>query len=181
MPALDVVPQSGISDELLALITSAPLPGLDDQPKCTPTKDSTTLILADGTLRGTLAEAGLWLLSGELELSHAVSQDHDSSEGSFWHGIMHRRERDFGNSKYWFRRVGAHPVHSELSRLISERRGELAQDLPFDDFSRVGQLPNALVDACESAIHGKSVWEASLQKICWWEWQLLFAACSQPN
>jgi hypothetical protein len=54
--------------------------------------------------------AGLWLRFDFLEESHRISQEIDSPTGSFWHAIMHRREGDFGNSKYWWRRVGKHPA-----------------------------------------------------------------------
>src|SRR5687767_13390080 len=50
--------------------------------------------------------AGLWLYFDFLDESHAISQDLDTAEGSYWHGILHRREPDYPNAKYWFRRVG---------------------------------------------------------------------------
>ena len=52
--------------------------------------------------------AAVWLLHDELDQSHRISQDVDTPTGSFWHGIMHRREGDFSNSKYWFARIGRH-------------------------------------------------------------------------
>ncbi len=58
--------------------------------------------------------AGLWLYVDELERSHRISQNLSGSTGAFWHGIMHRREGDFGNSHYWFRRVGRHPAMAGL-------------------------------------------------------------------
>jgi hypothetical protein len=58
--------------------------------------------------------AGLWLYADELDRSHAVSQQIPTPEGSFWHGIMHRREGDFSNAKYWFRNAGALPRHLGL-------------------------------------------------------------------
>jgi hypothetical protein len=54
--------------------------------------------------------AGLWLYIDELNRSHTLSQGIDDATGSFWHGIMHRREGDFSNSHYWFNRVGKHPA-----------------------------------------------------------------------
>lgn len=55
--------------------------------------------------------AALWLYVDELDKSHVVSQAIDTPTGSYWHGIMHRREGDFDNSHYWFDRVGKqHPA-----------------------------------------------------------------------
>lgn len=61
-------------------------------------------------------QAGLWLYIDELDRSHAVSQGIPDATGSFWHGIMHRREGDFGNSHYWFNRVGHHPAMDAIDK-----------------------------------------------------------------
>ena len=69
------------------------------------------------------ALSGLVLMSGCWEASHMLSQDDPSSEGSYWHAIAHRMEPDSANSKYWFGRVGRHPIfeklHSEAAVLLS--------------------------------------------------------------
>jgi hypothetical protein len=55
--------------------------------------------------------AGLWLYVDDLERSHTVSQSIRTPAGSMWHAIVHRREGDFPNSRYWLRQVGAlHPA-----------------------------------------------------------------------
>ena len=43
--------------------------------------------------------AGLWLYHDYLDESHAVSQSIHTPAGSYWHGLMHRREPDFANPK----------------------------------------------------------------------------------
>jgi len=58
--------------------------------------------------------AGLWLYAGNLDRSHKISQGIQTATGSFWHGIMHRREGDFGNSHYWFRNAGSHPAMADI-------------------------------------------------------------------
>src|SRR5439155_27265178 len=58
-----------------------------------------TSLFAPATVRdrlmGSACLAGLWLWFDYLDESHSLSQDIHTPEGSFWHGIMHRREGDF--------------------------------------------------------------------------------------
>ena len=60
------------------------------------------------------ARIGLLYRAGEWEAAHGVAQDLKSAEGSFWHGILHRQEGDWGNAAYWFRRVGQHAVYPAI-------------------------------------------------------------------
>ena len=57
--------------------------------------------------------SALWLRNDFLDESHQISQSIETATGSYWHGIMHRREPDFSNAKYWFRRVGSHPIRHQ--------------------------------------------------------------------
>lgn len=109
------------------------------------------LILAMDTRPEILA--GLWLYVDELGRSHEVSQAIDTSTGSYWHAIMHRREGDFGNSKYWLLKTGTHPVISEL-----------------------GYSPSEFVDECESdrGENGPKLIEQQRR-----EWKVLFDFCVQ--
>lgn len=66
------------------------------------------------------ARAGWLLYAGWGRRSHSVSQDLGSREGSYWHGIYHRMEPDDWNSKYWFRKVGSHPIGERLSTMARE-------------------------------------------------------------
>jgi hypothetical protein len=59
--------------------------------------------------------SGLWLLHDFLDESHQISQDLHTWYGSYLHGIMHRREPDPDNAKYWFRRVGPNDVFAALA------------------------------------------------------------------
>ncbi|MCC6794792.1 MAG: hypothetical protein IT366_06705 [Candidatus Hydrogenedentes bacterium] len=73
--------------------------------------------------------AGLWLYVDELDRSHVISQGIEDATGSYWHGIMHRREGDFSNSHYWFHRVGNHPAMKKIDgydahRFIDEVEGQ---------------------------------------------------------
>src|SRR6476660_1097826 len=60
-------------------------------------------------------KAGLHVLNDDLERGHVLAQAHEGDKTcDYWHAIVHRREGDFDNAKYWLRQVGRHPVLSRV-------------------------------------------------------------------
>jgi hypothetical protein len=125
--------------------------------------------------------AGLWLYHDFLDESHTISQGIETPAGSYWHGIMHRREPDAANAKYWFRQVGGHPVFAPLAIAAAEiaRRCDgppaarfLATQTAWDPF--------AFIDLCEEARTGRSAAEALCRAVQQREWELLFEHCYRP-
>jgi hypothetical protein len=110
------------------------------------------------------ALAGLWLLHDELDRAHRIVQEIGSADGSFWHAIVHRREGDFANSKYWYARCRAHPVVKSLD-LSGPALVELVQDVadaPPDDARRARAVQlqrrewELLMDHCARAGVGEA-------------------------
>ena len=101
---------------------------LTKQIRATPTTDLFDgRALKDSSLANVVKSA-LLLWNDALDDSHDISQGVGSTTGSYWHGIMHRREPDYSNSKYWFARVGSHPVFPTLrARVLDILRADPSQ------------------------------------------------------
>lgn len=112
--------------------------------------------------------AGLWLYFDFLDESHRISQNLPTPEGSFWHAIMHRREPDAWNSKYWWRRVGRHNV--------VERLRQLTPSLGYHYVS-----PEEFVDFCEKVRGSGTEAESLARRVQLLEWQLLFDHCYRQS
>lgn len=77
--------------------------------------------------------AGLHLLNDSLDASHSQSQEiEDDATGAYWHGIMHRMERDYSNANYWFSQAGAHPAMERLQARVADwlQHSVVLGDLP---------------------------------------------------
>jgi hypothetical protein len=124
------------------------------------------------------AMAGLWLYFSCFEEAHGLIDTPNTSEGEFWHAILHRREPDAGNAAYWFRRVGRHPIFKPLAA----EAAEIVKQLPTAEF-RVGDWdPFAFVQFCERAREQPgSVQERAAMEIQRAEWQLLFDYSARPQ
>jgi hypothetical protein len=124
---------------------------------------------------GACCLAGLWLRHNFLDESHQVSQQVETTTGSYWHGLMHRREPDYGNAAYWFRRVGQHPIFEPLRQnaavlpATTSKAAFLQTQCQWDPFR--------FIELCERAVCSGGALEALCQAVQECEWQLLFDFC----
>ena len=123
--------------------------------------------------RGLLA--GLWLWYDWLDESHTISQQVHTPTGSFWHAIMHRREGDFSNSKYWYAKAAGHPSLATLGVQANAIVHPHPADKALLKVVMSGWNPNAFVDLIE-AVHDqpddpRHTVAVQLQQL---EWRVLF-------
>ena len=122
--------------------------------------------------------AALWLWHDYLDESHKVSQLIDTPSGSLWHGILHRREGDFSNSKYWFRKCERHPVYPSLAAQADDVVKPYPVDKSLFRLTKNGWDAAAFADLCE-AVHEspedpRRPIAVALQQL---EWRVLFDHC----
>jgi hypothetical protein len=127
--------------------------------------------------------AGLWVLADDLHRAHGICQEIPTATGSAWHAVVHRRERDFWNSNYWWRRAGgiswrtadggtlAQIVAAEIEKLpAGQGWARQLQTGPYDPSTLVREVENAPDDVN---------WHSALAAVQRAEWQSLFLECAR--
>ncbi|MBL9125260.1 MAG: hypothetical protein JNG90_16605 [Planctomycetaceae bacterium] len=142
------------------------------------------LLFEGGTVRRRAAAecclAALWLRYDFLDEAHTIVQAIDEPAGSFGHALMHRREGDFSNSKYWLRRAGVQPIFAGLAEFV----GQLG--LPTELVARLAPAgawdADGFVDLCAAAVKQRSPADSAeavawLEQIQHREWEAYLEEC----
>ena len=122
----------------------------------------------------------LWLRIGVIDKPHKIVQEGRTTIASYLHGIVHRMEGDYWNSKYWFKQVRDIRLLGPLSNLMEQSLKDqslsstaaslkIMQDNVF--------VPAELVSACEKlSQRSQSDLESvvTLERISWIEWEALW-------
>jgi hypothetical protein len=121
------------------------------------------------------ATAGLLLFNDDLDAAHAIVQSPETPINNFWHAIIHRREGDFSNARYWWNRTKHHPAMDEIFDIVIHR----VPDFDFIDELRQSQQwePFALNDFCERAAK-TGEWEKELREVQRLEMKILLEWCA---
>jgi hypothetical protein len=122
-------------------------------------------VLDEATIRKSLAGqegasesllALLLLWHDHHEPAHELAQANENADGNYVHAILHRREPDYSNAKYWFRRVGQHPAYSTLvARVMILRKAHHTDELLVRLAPGGRWDAMAFVDACEAGARAR--------------------------
>ena len=98
---------------------------------------------------------------------------------AYWHAIMHRREGDFSNSKYWLARCRSHPSSAAIAQSLPKLIEAHSTDPATAAVAGGGWNPPAFVDLVEQ-IHNRPndprrETVIAIQRL---EWRILFAHCA---
>lgn len=155
----------------------------DSQPLSTSER---SLIEAFGdTVSGQALSAGLCQMLGDQDRCHHLAQGIEGQgrprNGDYWHAILHRREPDYSNAKYWFRNVGTHLIHHRLAEFAANtfRQCDDPAAAPWLRRFQSGWDAMAFVDLCrECAGQDETPLGQAARKIQWAEMLLLLQATS---
>lgn len=116
-----------------------------------------------------LVRGGLFYAIDALDEAHAFFQDAKGDLAAYCHGMLHRREGDFDNARYWYRRAGVLPCFAALHRVASEFSADMARQANWDPYLLTGE--------CEQARHGAEESLAQLVRLQRVEFDGVFDYC----
>ena len=106
-------------------------------------KDADDATVAGGTIGVPQAFAvvrgALLYALDDLGGCHEFFQNTASDLVGYWHGMMHRREADFDNARYWFRRAGSLPFFDNLHRQTAEISSNMTKQFSWDPYLFTGR------------------------------------------
>jgi hypothetical protein len=113
-----------------------------------------------------IVRGGLLYALDDLSGCHEFFQDTASSLVGYWHGMMHRREADFDNARYWFRRAGMLPFFDTLHHKAALISADVAIQLSWDPYLFTG--------TCEQQRFGADLDETELVRLQRAEFEVVF-------
>ncbi len=118
----------------------------------------------------TLIRGALLNAADALDAAHRIFQDDSSDLGSYWHGVMHRREGDFDNARYWFRRAGRLPIFDKMYATATHVSGNMTKQASWDAYLLTGMCEQAKFgdhDAVPECVALQRVEFDELLAYCW--------------
>ena len=117
--------------------------------------DSELKPLVKNNKYGRICLAALMFAQDYIWEGHEIVQDYPELEASWWHAYMHRMEGDYGNSAYWYRRVGEPALYSDFfesvkSLGLDSEVSSIQDSNKWDPFEFNGLINNYINSNAES-------------------------------
>lgn len=135
----DLIERAFLAEDLLRKLTPKDIADRDIWRRVKEADDATVAGGPIGDARVfALVRGGLLYALDDLDGCHQFFQDAGSDLGSYWHGMMHRREGDFDNARYWFRRAGKLPFFDELHHEAAQFSADMSSQSSWDPYLFTG-------------------------------------------
>lgn len=126
-------------------------------------------VIADAKMFA-LVRGALLCAVDALDAAHRIFQEDPSDLGSYWHGVMHRREGDFDNARYWFRRAGRLPVFDRMHQDAANVSPNMSRQTTWDAYLLTGMCEQAKfgdAEAIPECVRLQRVEFEQLLAYCW--------------
>ena len=113
-----------------------------------------------------LVRAGLFYYHNALDDSHKQAALDEGDLAAYWHGMVHRREGDFENARYWMRRAGEQPVFQEMQGRASDGAPHMGRQSNWDPF--------LFIHLCEQYRYGETDYKKEIGHLQRTEFAVMF-------